>query len=66
MSSLFSTPKIPGLPPTPNAAQSQNQINDMIGRQVAAGGMNADLVGAGGALNAPQAAARMPSLTGIG
>lgn len=64
MAGLFDKPKQTDVP-VPNPDQSANALNDALSRRLQSGGSNADILGPGAALNAPAAAARAPTLTGL-
>jgi hypothetical protein len=61
VSGLFN-PKVPAPLPVINPADTQNRINDALGRMLQAGGTNADTTSTA---TAPVGGARMPTLTGL-
>lgn len=63
MSGIFG-PKVPAAIPAVNPADSANQMNDSLARRLAAGGTNADTIGANQVAPMPQG--RQATLTGIG
>lgn len=51
--------------PVPDTGDAQNMVNSALVRRLQSGGTNADNIAPGPAPNAPQAAARLPTLTGL-
>lgn len=64
MASLFG-PKVPAPLPVVNPADTANRVNDALGRQLQAGGTNANNTSAPGTI-AAVGGGRMSTLTGLG
>lgn len=60
---MFKAP--PPQSPVPDVGDAQNMVSSALVRRLQSGGSNADNVAPGPNLNAPQAAARLPTLTGL-